>query len=955
VTSMLAWRGGSPIAVHLMRAIRLSECVMRLAPGNAMSATEALTATVCLPEIVARLCRSQGAETRLRSGRMPDEPDAYLNAHRTSLDPLANAIYRLYSSRRAAAATGAAPAVHEAMNVSDDKAASAPVGETVRGAIFDLNRWRSLLLACRVELDLDRLDAVLRKVYLASESAWSGGASNPSLPLETAISPLKGAATYLGVRNVQVVRRRLKSYAAGEISHIENILPKEDFGRSILQEVRSESEDEKTLATSESTDEKSSSKTAETFANEAATSASARLSVSGSVRVAGGGAGFTVEAAASAGYESTTESSTNVARNTAKEITEEAANRVAKDTTVRQLKRESRLYRDRVHRGVVNNDQPVTAIYRWVNEVHECQVIETDKHPMLEIFVPEPAALYRFLQKNRRAETERMVKAPTLATTGQPLSPADLHELNYMIFVTAYGADGVEPPPAMFATISQAVKAQAKRAGSGASQSGSTTSSTEKAIHTIPVGYEAYAFACQVAYDLETDMSTASTAVAMMLGANNTQDNLRRVLSAQLMVGPSWLSLFPYVAKDQGDAVGAGPAPSWPSHGPDLRKDFDSYTGKERGTAELTRPADPAAGPLQVVWFDRPLQGAVQTVLIAPISGLDIAVSTQVLLLCRRTDAGMQAWQLQTWTAIMDAYRRSKEDAERAAAAAALAARKVSGSNPLQSEEAIRTELKRLSISVLTAQHLDGFGSVIDTGGAPTVDFSALSEQQFFVQLFEQGLLWQEMSWVFYPYFWANQERWASLNEGPGTDANLSAFLRAGAARINVPVRGVDWLSRVAFFTDFRISWGLELGEAPSAVAEEELKSLPYLNLIDELKEQLKHDFRDRAGWAVVSDADRRVLQFEYDANTEDDANTVKPPLVGADDIHREVRVDGETYLILDIDAEGRATVDPPLRADPSRYRFATGGKRIGLPWDITLPTELTIFNTAVSELPSFG
>ena len=58
-----------------------------------------------------------------------------------------------------------------------------------------------------------------------------------------------------------------------------------------------------------------------------------------------------------------------------------------------------------------------------------------------------------------------------------------------------------------------------------------------------------------------------------------------------------------------------------------------------------------------------------------------------------------------------------------------------------------------------------------------------------FVQFLEQAFEWQQLAYIFYPYFWATMPRWIDMmNRLDNTDANMTAFLRAGSVRVLLAV-----------------------------------------------------------------------------------------------------------------------------------------------------------------------
>ncbi|HVT62313.1 MAG TPA: hypothetical protein VHD33_02350, partial [Legionellaceae bacterium] len=56
------------------------------------------------------------------------------------------------------------------------------------------------------------------------------------------------------------------------------------------------------------------------------------------------------------------------------------------------------------------------------------------------------------------------------------------------------------------------------------------------------------------------------------------------------------------------------------------------------------------------------------------------------------------------------------------------------------------------------------------------------------IQFFQQTLEWTNMTYLFYPYFWGRKEKWQELFSNYDIDPDFTNFLRAGSARVVVPV-----------------------------------------------------------------------------------------------------------------------------------------------------------------------
>jgi hypothetical protein len=57
------------------------------------------------------------------------------------------------------------------------------------------------------------------------------------------------------------------------------------------------------------------------------------------------------------------------------------------------------------------------------------------------------------------------------------------------------------------------------------------------------------------------------------------------------------------------------------------------------------------------------------------------------------------------------------------------------------------------------------------------------------VAFFERAFEWENIMYTYYPYFWGRYANWGELILIQDTDPQFEAFLKAGAARVVIPVR----------------------------------------------------------------------------------------------------------------------------------------------------------------------
>lgn len=72
---------------------------------------------------------------------------------------------------------------------------------------------------------------------------------------------------------------------------------------------------------------------------------------------------------------------------------------------------------------------------------------------------------------------------------------------------------------------------------------------------------------------------------------------------------------------------------------------------------------------------------------------------------------------------------------------------------------------------------------------ASDINFPVLFAQAPLIRFMEEGFEWDQMQYIFYPYYWNRKSEWFDLALLEDPDPLFTQFLRAGAARVVVPVR----------------------------------------------------------------------------------------------------------------------------------------------------------------------
>lgn len=221
--------------------------------------------------------------------------------------------------------------------------------------------------------------------------------------------------------------------------------------------------------------------------------------------------------------------------------------------------------------------------------------------------------------------------------------------------------------------------------------------------------------------------------------------------------------------------------------------------------------------------------GAVPFAMVTDRVG-DVAIAVEVI--CESTIRAIDLWRADTHAKLVQAYRARMSEYEAKLAELQGQAPPEIQSGPSAKNRAIMLdEIKRLAISTLTLQHFDAFDA-IDTGarGLPEVAFAEATAEGAYARFFEQAFEWENVSWVPYSYFWGRKEGWLDKIVIEDDDADYEAFLKAGAVRVQLPVRP-GFEAAVDHFRLFGDPW---MGGALPPISDD-----TYLPIADELTERL--------------------------------------------------------------------------------------------------------------------
>jgi hypothetical protein len=198
-------------------------------------------------------------------------------------------------------------------------------------------------------------------------------------------------------------------------------------------------------------------------------------------------------------------------------------------------------------------------------------------------------------------------------------------------------------------------------------------------------------------------------------------------------------------------------------------------------------------------------------------------------LFCALTEEGFAKWQQKAYDAIIEAYERMRGDYEEKLAASQIRRGvQVIGRNPLENRRMEQDELKKWIVMILRGSPYLTINSFLSSS-EPVLDIAKACQNGKLIRFLENAFEWHNMSYVCYPYFWGRKARWSAALHFTDPDPDFAAFLKAGAARVQVPVRP-GFETAVAHFC--------ETGAIPEGEATLVGGSL-YVPIVQEITESL--------------------------------------------------------------------------------------------------------------------
>jgi hypothetical protein len=645
------------------------------------------------------------------------------------------------------------------------------------------------------------------------------------------------------VGDLHVVRQELLRYEAGEIADVENLMAKEKKGHiHVFKELReqetvtAEEHEEEHTHDNQTTDrnemERESKKESESQASiEAGVTFSAQY---GPVKIG---------ANTQASYAASSSESNKVASKYAKEVIDRTVDRV-KDRRLEQrrvLVRQESIDRN-VHKYDNTGDTPVVGIYQWVDKIYEAATFNYGVRMMLDVSIPEPAAYWQYARVLDAAAGVNAKPPPPLTITDpdtgvvRALEADDIGELVQIGELAArYRVAGLTPPPPRWTTVGKALKTEGDPSTDEWAKDLQHLATKTETLK-IPKGYEPAWY----------------TGVVNLLA--NTKENYgvfakdwRDQYSAVIGYGPDGTNL-PFRTAYEGGIMGNNTLSVGPFIDP-----------VQLGIPSIVSHAFQEAHPDNTVAAGA--SGDVGEEGEIPVTFSVIGSPTftaAVTVVCERTEQAYRKWQIEQYEAVCTQWEQWSADFESAVreakSAADLKNTPSTSTNTALSGRVISDELRRQFLEMLRVPYL---GSTVGMKPAdlsdptqprpPELDPPRAAVEGRVIEFVEQAFEWPQMAYHFYPYYWKRRATWPSSMVLQDADPVFTDFLRAGSARVVVPVRpGFELAVCHHLGVKPIIPW--RAGTPPIVDAE------PYISIAEEIKSSqtsLEKPVRIDAPWPV--------------------------------------------------------------------------------------------------------
>jgi hypothetical protein len=551
------------------------------------------------------------------------------------------------------------------------------------------------------------------------------------------------------VGDLIVTKQQLIKYALGEVAHIENAMLGEQRRREYRRLNRIEQKEETETKASNETERETQTTERFSMEKEIAKSMSQDFGISAGVNITAQLGPVKLQSNVDVNYSQSQQQSAREATSFSKEVTNRALEKIK--TEVRTLKSVTIInetedktlheYNNKVSEYAGTNSTPdhVNGVYRWVDKFYLNKLVNYGRRLFVEFMIPEPANFYLFrtIKKAKESQTGfAMPKHPKelileyTAVNGQPKPKT----------IGIHSADDIDVYNYKFLAAYYGVEG----------------------VETYPETYK-----------------TIGTSLCPKFSADATDNDAEFIEKQSLIVPRGYVSISgKYSCEAQERCVlFVGNAHNYI---PSL-----STFPKMAVSSDLNNIGDYADGA------------------IIPVAGKAIsnitkksATPVNITIICKVMPKHITEWKIKLHDKIMQAYNRKQQEfnewLQQQKAMSDFDGQEIKGNNPEINRRIEKEELKKRCLEMFSGQRWETFDAATaaanNLSNYPEILFEESIKEGVVVKFFEKSFDWENITYEYFPYFYGNKERWCSITPLKDNDPVFENFLKAGFARVVVPV-----------------------------------------------------------------------------------------------------------------------------------------------------------------------
>jgi hypothetical protein len=607
----------------------------------------------------------------------------------------------------------------------------------------------------------------------------------------------------LGIGDLKVVKQKLVKYVSGEVAHIENVLRGEYKERK--HRVFDRTEDIFTVSSETDEETTKDTQTTERFElkKETEKTVEEKMNLAAGITVSGSYGMVTFGAYGDFAYSTSNQETNNNSSNFAREVIDKSVSKIQKKTKEERTSKTLHEVEEINTHGIDNKDKSdhAVGIYRWVDKYYEAQIYNYGKRMMFEFIIPEPAAFFEYAQKNKPKKNLTI-----------PIVPYKwIQDIN-----GKWVTDGIITHKDVNEYNYQ----------------GYIRDYNVQGVTPAPVPFKTVA--------------TSITKEGLIPDGNGHVSNSKELVVPAGYISKLgvWYDCSAFFTNFPNLEITIG------------NKIFRLLEGPPGGAAMMANNHQDQGG-YHWFWPETSIQISVNSYDV-------ISYTINAYIFVERTAEAYEQWQILTYEKIMTAYKLMQTEYDQKVAALEIQGGiAIQGQNPIINRDIEAIELKKQCIKLLMDFNLFGSFDAMknpDNTKAPDFDVFDAFEEGKIIQFFEQAFEWQNLTYLFYPYFWSRQSEWIHKINTYDTDPLFTKFLQAGSARVVIPVHPGYNDAIIYFLQHNGVIWN---GGGPPQLNEDETDPM-FISIADEIRNQtddLANAVPEGVPWEVVLPTNLVYLQ----------------------------------------------------------------------------------------------